>query len=419
MNEQRALDRFVSVWLIEQAGSDKPGYLDEILARTQRTPQRAAWSSLERWLPMQATLRLAPVPRVAWLVLVLGLAAALLVAYVVGHQPHRLPAPFGPARNGVIVYAGVDNDIHALDPVTGKTTGLITGATVDHRPQLSPDGTKLMFVRDTAKLSESMLMVANADGSDVRPLTSALAGFTEAAWSHDGTRVAVVSAGARSKPGLQVFTVDGSNEPVLINTHLRSGIDYLSWRPGDRALTFRGEGSDGDGLITVAADGSDYWPFVVSTVGDGASLSPDGTRVAYQTWDGRFGTIHVVAIDASGDAGVDTVPVFDPPSSADLIDDVPTWSPDGTQLLFIRYHAGSENHLSVAPAAGGQVIEIGPAMPNIAQPVLAQFSPDGTRVLVHYDADGSTWLLDPTGATPGVELPSSVAEAATWQRLAP
>ena len=27
--------------------------------------------------------------------------------------------PFGPARNGAIVFAGSDQDIHALDPVTG------------------------------------------------------------------------------------------------------------------------------------------------------------------------------------------------------------------------------------------------------------------------------------------------------------
>ena len=51
--------------------------------------------------------------------------------------------------------------------------------------------------------------------------------------------------------------------------------------------------------------------------------------------------------------------------------------------------------------------------------VWANFSPDGSKVLVHYDADGSTWLLDPTGMTTGTQLPSSVLDATSWQRLAP
>ena len=102
-----------------------------------------------------------------------------------------------------------------------------------------------------------------------------------------------------------------------------------------------------------------------------------------------------------------------------LIDDAPQWSPDGTRFLFIRYQHGTVNHLAVAPVTGGHVVEIGPAMPNNASPWRAQFSPDGTRILVHYGADGSTWLLDPTGSTPGTLLPSTIDESASWQRLEP
>jgi hypothetical protein len=38
-------------------------------------------------------------------------------------------------------------------------------------------------------------------------------------------------------------------------------------------------------------------------------------------------------------------------------------------------------------------------------------------VLASYGTDGSTWLLDPTGATPGTKLSSSIEQAASWQRL--
>ena len=125
--------------------------------------------------------------------------------------------------------------------------------------------------------------------------------------------------------------------------------------------------------------------------------------------------IHIVDVET----GVDTIPAFDPPADGSYIDDKPVWSPDGTRLLFVRYHGGTDNHLAVAPVAGGPRIEIGPPMPNCGCPEPAEFSPDGTRVLAHFDEDGTTWLLDPTGATPGVQLPSTIADMASWQRTAP
>ena len=55
-------ERTLSDWLDEQAGRGVPDYLDEVLARTTRTRQRPAWSSLERWLPMDPTAPPRPRP---------------------------------------------------------------------------------------------------------------------------------------------------------------------------------------------------------------------------------------------------------------------------------------------------------------------------------------------------------------------
>ena len=268
MNRTDRFDDIVSDWLHADAEHRVPEHLDAVLLQTRTERQRPAWSSLERWLPMQTTLRLAPVPRVAWLLLVVGLVAALALAALAVGSRHRQPAPpFGLARNGSIVYGGTDNDIHTLDPVSGTTTTLITGVAGDHSPLLSPDGTRLLFLRDSATRDQGfgplqpMIMVANDDGGDVRPLTGPLANFASyvgnAAWSHDGTLVAVISD-VDSKPAIQVFTVDGSSPPVVIDTHLLSGIDYLAFRPGNEELTFRGVGPDGVGLFAVGSDGSGY-----------------------------------------------------------------------------------------------------------------------------------------------------------------
>jgi hypothetical protein len=58
-------------------------------------------------------------------------------------------------------------------------------------------------------------------------------------------------------------------------------------------------------------------------------------------------------------------------------------------------------------------------MPSNATRSLAQFSPDGTAVMAYFQADQSTWMLDPTGAAPDVQLPATIADQASWQRLAP
>ena len=50
----------MSAWLHEDATFRLPDHLDEVLAVTTVTRQRPAWSSLERWLPVDTTPRPAP-----------------------------------------------------------------------------------------------------------------------------------------------------------------------------------------------------------------------------------------------------------------------------------------------------------------------------------------------------------------------
>ena len=77
---------------------------------------------------MDITTRTIPVVRLplrqfAIVALLVALLAAALAAYV-GSQ-RRVPAPFGPARNGVIPYIS-NGDIYVGDPVTGRTQLLVT-----------------------------------------------------------------------------------------------------------------------------------------------------------------------------------------------------------------------------------------------------------------------------------------------------
>ncbi len=60
MNPSDAFDRHVSDWLHADAEHRVPEHLDAVLRRTRTERQRPAWSSLERWLPVDLTLDPAP-----------------------------------------------------------------------------------------------------------------------------------------------------------------------------------------------------------------------------------------------------------------------------------------------------------------------------------------------------------------------
>ena len=77
MTTNDVFGRNLSTWLHEDAEHHVPDHLAEVLQRTAATRQRPAWSSLERWLPMDTTLRprTLPLPSAGRLLLV----AALLI----------------------------------------------------------------------------------------------------------------------------------------------------------------------------------------------------------------------------------------------------------------------------------------------------------------------------------------------------
>ena len=105
MTQIERIEQRMPQLLTELAAARVPDYFDDMLAQTGQTRQRAAWASLERWLPMDVVARptvlKAPALRPLLILLLVGLLIAGSVLLYAGSQQTRLPAPFGPARNGV------------------------------------------------------------------------------------------------------------------------------------------------------------------------------------------------------------------------------------------------------------------------------------------------------------------------------
>src|SRR5262245_20975812 len=114
------IERRMPELMSELAPAAVPDYFDDMLRQTDRTWQRPAWASLERWLPMDVVARpnafRAPVLRPLLILLLVGLMVAAGLALYAGTQRTQLPEPFGPARNGVLAVATFDGDIVAVDP---------------------------------------------------------------------------------------------------------------------------------------------------------------------------------------------------------------------------------------------------------------------------------------------------------------
>jgi Tol biopolymer transport system component len=103
---------------------------------------------------------------------------------------------------------------------------------------------------------------------------------------------------------------------------------------------------DGSALTKLTGDGKEYY---------GARWSPDGTHMAYARADFRELSCKgcpasIWIADADGANARLLVPGDDANSESEVS---PSWSPDGTRILFVRTGATTPTTLFVVPAAGG------------------------------------------------------------------
>ena len=125
MSARRDFDGFLSDWLDEDAGTPRARPCSTSSWCRERRPAsgrggRASKGGSRCKRPFASR----PLPRLGLIVLIaLAIVAAVGIAVLaVGSRSPRVPPPFGPARNGAIMYAGTDNDLYALDPVSGVAT---------------------------------------------------------------------------------------------------------------------------------------------------------------------------------------------------------------------------------------------------------------------------------------------------------
>jgi WD40-like Beta Propeller Repeat len=423
--------------LVELALPRTPDYIDDILSQTARTRQRPGWTFPERWLPMDLAVNVpAGGRRVPWRALGVTMLIAVLLALAiaaVGSRQHRVPAPFGPAANGSLVYDR-DGDIYVSDRDVSHERLLIGGETTDSAPTWSRDGSRIYFARQLA--DGIAVMTADLNGQGVRQVSPRLLIGHE---SHDlsptSAELAVIDkvSGQRT---LRVLSLAGDGGVRALDLGTLEPTKFVAWRPGaSNEIIFGGHpgGEQTDlGLYAIRSDGTGLRQLVLqhneAIEGapnptqysfQGLSMTADGSRAAYWNWEttvqpGHSCFIHLLDLTT----GVDRRMMFDPSAECEL---GPLFTPNGKTIVAERGNLESTSQLFVAPVGvPGPGVPVGPTY-NYRSRLGFALSPDGSKVIwvptptLGPNAGGRLITLA-TGAVENSDV--QFLDVPSWQRLA-
>jgi Tol biopolymer transport system component len=256
------------------------------------------------------------------------------------------------------------SNIRKLTTVSGFATWL----------RFSPDGTRIRFTLIDTKNNTVSIWEINADGSNLHPLLtgwhSPIGADAAGMWSPDGRYYFFVSSASgvpsvwalRESPGL--FHTNRA-VPVQLTTGPMFFGPFVPSLDGKRLLAdgwlLRGE------LVRYNKTSRQFEPFFSDTSITDLDFSRDGQRVAYVTWPEH--TLWRSRIDGSERLQLTSAPAT--PSQ-------PRWSPDGSQIAFVDTQGGHPYKLFVMSADGGIAREL---ISETRQQMDASWSPDGRKIV--------------------------------------
>lgn len=172
----------------------------------------------------------------------------------------------------------------------------------DFDPAWSPDGSQLAWT--SLRGMNTSLMIANADGSDERKLTSTNNSDTRLAWAPDGTRIAFIADIDNRGEQWQVWMIDVASGEATPFTPDSMYCYQVAWSlDGTQVLiAIQGDKDIMAGefdLMLFAADGSSSHLLGEDEVFKGdPTYAPDGSQVAYMS--NEDGNWHIYVMNPDG-----------------------------------------------------------------------------------------------------------------------
>jgi Tol biopolymer transport system component/DNA-binding winged helix-turn-helix (wHTH) protein len=280
------------------------------------------------------------------------------------------------------------NTLYRVPALGGKPSALVED--VDSAPTFSPDGKQMAYLRGYPDALETVLMIANVDGTGEKRLSTLKApqfGFTlgpAPGWSPDGKHITCsVSVSDKQGQYQEVYQVD----PL---TGATSPLTNRKWRRVQRVAWMR----DGSRLIMTAAESENtelqVWE-VSYPSGEPRKITNDLNEYRALTLTADSKTAAVVQTDQQ--ANVWIAPAIDGRNAVQITSNNYdglnglAWTPDG-RLLYTSAR-NEANDIFMVDAQGKERIQLTEKAGNNTAPAM---SPDGRTIVFVSTRDGQQHL---------------------------
>jgi Tol biopolymer transport system component/DNA-binding winged helix-turn-helix (wHTH) protein len=281
--------------------------------------------------------------------------------------------------DGLYLLSRADSTVHRLTEAPQSTQ--------DWGPAFSPDGKKVLFVRDNQLDLSNEIRSVSVGGGDWTQIFSERGKIgSPPQWSYDGRSV-IFSSNRNGHPALWRISLDSPAEAIQV-----SEAGSPAWDP---AVSRRGYRLAFERLLRslsiwqIDLTGTDIRPYlVVSSTSDtdqgpGPQFSPDGKKLAYMS--DRSGTMEIWIANRDGSNAYQLTAVGGAGT--------PRWSPDSGAIVF-----------DVASNTGPKIVLVNlhDAMPQtLAEGVCPSFSRDGKWVYFASArlGDWQVWKVPATGGS--------------------
>jgi len=210
---------------------------------------------------------------------------------------------------------------------------------------ISPDGSKIAYIDDETTTEE--FYVLNSDGTnrqqiEIRANNDIFLSFpTVLTWSPDGSKLAF---GNRSGGEFDIFTVNVETAETKQLTDTPVDDSNPNWSPDGEQILYEHEesSSEKDDLYTINVNDGSISKLTDNSYDDELGFwSPNGEKIAFRS-DRNEGGIYTMDADGSNVQKI-----------ADVLGDDLTWSPDGSQLLYMtRNESADEEKMHIINADG-------------------------------------------------------------------
>jgi hypothetical protein len=333
-------------------------------------------SAARRLWPRSPAVRIAVLALAAGAIILGAVAAVRLLASAAAPESGALP------ENGILVAA--DHEAGLTTWTLGEEEGQVivpppNPPEFDVLPRFSPDGTRIAFVRLAADGASATLMVVNADGADLHPLSATEPGIAAYDWAPSNGELAYTVNTDDGWALKAVGIVPGDRPRTLAEFKgFNSFHSTVLWHSGGAQIivvppngTIRSVGVP-DGEVTEVSRGGEGNP-------GGAALSPDGRLLAWV----RSGRVRVL----------DLLTRVEERSEPGQLEHGLRFSSDGRWLATIR-KIGTDEQVFIRSPRG--TFDDGTAIgPAVEESLWYLFSPDGTTMIAGPQSDFSqAWSVD-------------------------